>query len=51
MRADLIVVPLREINHICEPCLGAFWTNLQAGFSKTEEERLRRREEMARRRE
>jgi hypothetical protein len=49
MRADLIVIPLRNIDNICEPCLGAFWTNLQANFPKTEEEKMRRREEMARR--
>jgi hypothetical protein len=48
MRADLLELPLRDIDNICEACLGAFWTNLQASFPKTEEERLRRREEVAR---
>jgi hypothetical protein len=47
MRADLVEIPLRDIDHICEPCLEAFCTNLQASFPKTEEERLRRRAEMA----
>jgi hypothetical protein len=46
MRADLIVIPLRE--PVCDQCLEAFAANLFAGFPKTEEERLRRREEMAR---
>jgi hypothetical protein len=49
MRADLIEIPLADIDNICEPCLEAFWTNLQASFPKTEEERVRRRAEMARR--
>ena len=47
MRADLLEVQLRDIDHICEGCLGAFWTNLQASFPKTEEERMRRRLERA----
>jgi hypothetical protein len=38
MRADLIVIPLRDIDNICEPCLEAFCTNLQASFPKTEED-------------
>jgi hypothetical protein len=46
MRADLLEIPLRDIDHICEQCLEAFWTNLQASFPKTEEERLRRRAEL-----
>jgi hypothetical protein len=48
MRADLLEIQLSAIDNICEPCLGAFWTNLQASFPKTEEERLRRREERPR---
>jgi hypothetical protein len=48
MRADLIVIPLRDIEHICEPCMEAFTANLFASFPKTEEEKMRRREEMAR---
>jgi hypothetical protein len=43
MRADLIVIPLRDIDRICEQCLEAFTANLFASFPKTEEERLRRR--------
>ncbi len=50
MRADLIVIPLADIEHICDPCMEAFTANLFSSFPKTEEERLRRREEMARRR-
>jgi hypothetical protein len=46
LRADLIVIPLRE--PVCDGCVEAFTANLFAGFPKTEEERLRRREEMAR---
>jgi hypothetical protein len=49
MRADLIVIPLRE--PVCDGCVEAFTANLFAGFPKTEEEKMRRREEMARRRE
>jgi hypothetical protein len=48
MRADLLEIPLRAIDSICEQCLGAFWANLQASFPKTEEERLRRRAERGR---
>jgi hypothetical protein len=48
MRADLIVIPLRE--PLCDQCVEAFTANLFAGFPKTEEEVMRRREEMARRR-
>jgi hypothetical protein len=47
MRADLLLIPLRE--PVCDSCTLAFWTNLQANAPKTEEEKLRRREEMARR--
>jgi hypothetical protein len=47
MRADLIVIPLRDIEHICDPCMEAFTANLFAGFPKTEEEKMRRREEMS----
>jgi hypothetical protein len=47
MRADLLEIQLRDVDHICEQCLGAFWTNLQASFPKTEEGRLRRRKERA----
>jgi hypothetical protein len=47
MRADLIVIPLRDIEHICDGCMEAFTANLFAGFPKTEDEKLRRREEMA----
>jgi hypothetical protein len=50
MRADLIVIPLRDIEHICDDCMEAFTANLFSGFPKTEEEKMRRREEMARRR-
>jgi hypothetical protein len=45
MRADLLEMPLHE--PVCDPCVGAFWTNLCASFPKTEEERLRRRAERA----
>ena len=45
MRADLIVIPLRE--PVCDQCIEAFTANLFAGFPKTEEEKMRRREEMA----
>jgi hypothetical protein len=48
MRADLLELPLRAIDRICELCLGAFTANLFAGFPKTEEERLRRRAERSR---
>ena len=51
MRADLLEIPLRDIEHICEHCVEAFTANLFASFPKTEEETMRRREEMARRRE
>jgi hypothetical protein len=27
MRANLIVIPLHEIDHICEPCMEAFTAN------------------------
>ena len=47
MRTDLLELQLRDIDSICEGCLGAFWTNLQASFPKTEEERMRRRAERA----
>jgi hypothetical protein len=49
MRAQPIVIPLRE--PVCDGCVEAFTANLFAGFPKTEEEKMRRREEMARRRE
>jgi hypothetical protein len=49
MRADLIVIPLRD--PVCDGCVEAFTANLFASFPKTEEEKMRRREEMARRRE
>jgi hypothetical protein len=45
MRADLIVIPLRDIDHICNGCIEAFTANLFASFPKTEEERPRRRAE------
>jgi hypothetical protein len=48
MRADLIKIPLRDIEHICDGCMEAFTANLFARFPKTEEEKMRRREEMAR---
>jgi hypothetical protein len=48
MRSDLIVIPLRE--PVCDQCTLAFWANLLANAPKTEEEKMRRREEMARRR-
>jgi hypothetical protein len=47
MRAKLIVIPLRD--PVCDGCVEAFAANLFAGFPKTEEEKMRRREEMARR--
>jgi hypothetical protein len=46
MRSDLIVIPLGDTDHICDPCMEAFTANLFASFPKTEEERLRRRAEM-----
>jgi hypothetical protein len=49
MRAQLIVIPLRD--PVCDGCVEAFTANLFANFPKTEEEKMRRREEMARRRE
>jgi hypothetical protein len=49
MRADLLVIPLRE--PVCDQCVEAFTANLFASFPKTEEEKMRRREEMASRRE
>jgi hypothetical protein len=49
MRAQLIVIPLRD--PVCDACVEAFTENLFAGFPKTEEEKMRRREEMARHRE
>jgi hypothetical protein len=49
MRAQLIVIPLRDIEHICDGCMEAFTANLFASFPKTDEEKMRRREEMARR--
>jgi hypothetical protein len=45
MRGKLIEVPLRE--HVCDQCMDAFTANLFEGFPKTEEERLRRRAELA----
>jgi hypothetical protein len=45
MRAQLIVIPLRD--PVCDGCVEAFTANLFANFPKTEEERMRRREEMA----
>jgi hypothetical protein len=47
MRAQLIVIPLRD--PVCDGCVEAFTANLFANFPKTEEEKMRRREEMARR--
>jgi hypothetical protein len=38
-RADLLEIPLRAIDNICEQCLGTFWINLQSSFPRTEEER------------
>jgi hypothetical protein len=49
MRAQLIVIPLRD--PVCDGCVEPFTANLFAGFPKTEKEKIRRREEMARRRE
>ena len=49
MRADLLEVPL-PVDNICDGCMEAFTAKLFASFPKTEEERMRRREEMARRR-
>jgi hypothetical protein len=49
MRAQLIEISLRE--PVCDGCMEAFTANLFADFPKTEEEKMRRREEMARRRE
>jgi hypothetical protein len=50
MRAELLQIPLRQA--VCDGCVEAFTANLLfAGFPKSDEERLRRREEMARRRE
>jgi hypothetical protein len=46
MRAQLIVIPLRD--PVCDGCVEAFTAKLFAGFPKTEEEKMRRREEMAR---
>jgi hypothetical protein len=48
MRARLIVIPLRE--PVCDGCVEAVTANLFANFPKTEEEKMRRREEKARRR-
>ena len=50
MRADLLEVPL-PVDNVCDSCMEAFTANLFASFPKTEEEKMRRREEMARRRE
>jgi hypothetical protein len=47
-RPQLIVIPLRE--PVCDGCVEAFTANLFANFPKTEEEKMRRREEKARRR-
>ena len=49
LRVDLIVIPLRE--PVCDQCMEAFTAKLFANLPKTEEEKMRRREEMARRRE
>jgi hypothetical protein len=49
MRAQLIVIPLRD--PVCDGCVEAFTANLFANFPKTKEEKMRRREEMARRQE
>ena len=49
MRADLLEVPL-PVDNICDGCMEAFTAKFFASFPKTEEERMRRREEMARRR-
>jgi hypothetical protein len=46
VRSELIVIPLRD--PVCDGCVEAFTANLFAGFPKTEEEKMRRREEMAR---
>ncbi len=48
LRADLLVIPLGDIDYICEPCTEAFTANLFASFPKTEEERLRRRADLKR---
>jgi hypothetical protein len=45
MRADLLLIPLRQ--PVRDPCMEAFSANLVASFPKTEEERLRRRAELA----
>jgi hypothetical protein len=45
MRADLIVIPLRE--PVCDGCMEAFTANLFASFPKTEEEKMRMRAERA----
>jgi hypothetical protein len=45
MRAELLEIPLRE--PVCDQCMEAFSANLFASFPKTEEERLRRRAELA----
>jgi hypothetical protein len=45
MRAKLIVIPLRD--PVCDQCVEAFTANLFANFPKTEEEKMRRREERA----
>jgi hypothetical protein len=46
MRAQLIVIPRRD--PVCDQCVEAPTANLFASFPKTEEEKMRRREEMAR---
>ena len=51
MRADLLEIQLRNIDNVCKGCLGAFWANLPDSFRNTDEVKMRRREEMARRRE
>jgi hypothetical protein len=41
MRAELLEIP------VCDQCMEAFSANLFASFPKTEEEKLRRRAELA----
>lgn len=45
MRAELIEIPIRE--PVCDQCMEASSANLFASFPKTEEEKLRRRAELA----
>jgi hypothetical protein len=45
LRADLLVIPLRD--PVCDRCVEAFTANLFSNFPRTEEEKMRRREERA----